>query len=89
MRQKSSIHGKESVQQQPNFRRDWVPQPLLRAGRPRPYDFASYFALSFDMSLHLLTIQIGVEYGLEPAHILEDLVSEPRQVFVPKVGIDR
>ena len=27
------------------FRRGWGSQPLLRAGEPRPYDFASYFAL--------------------------------------------
>ena len=37
----------------PNVRRGWVPQPLRRAGRPRPYDFASRFALSFYMSLVL------------------------------------
>ena len=37
----------------PNIRRGWVPQPLRRAGKPRPYDFASCFALSFYMSLEV------------------------------------
>ena len=38
----------------PSVRRGWVPQPLRRAGRPRPYDFASCFALSFYMSQDFL-----------------------------------